>query len=45
MTFEGANIIVRSLIDREDLDFSNVFISYVDMLDYRAHRREHLRKY
>lgn len=45
VSFEGTNMIVRSLIDRDEVDFSQVFISYIDLLDHKHHRREHLRKH
>ncbi len=47
MTFEGPNLVVRSLVDREEggLDFASTFISYIDLLDHRRHRKEHLRRH
>lgn len=44
VTFEGRNIVVRSLIDMPERDFSQVYITYVDLMDHSAHRQQHLLK-
>lgn len=45
VNFDGINIVVRSLIDRDELDFSEVQISYISLLEHTQRRREHLRKH
>ncbi len=46
VSFKGADIVVRSLVDREDgIDFSSVFISYIELLECRERRCDHLRRH
>ncbi|KAL7648857.1 UNVERIFIED_CONTAM: hypothetical protein RMT77_000777 [Armadillidium vulgare] len=42
-SFEGKNVVIRSLIDWKELDLNKVFISYLDLLSSTFYRRAELR--